>query len=138
MPTSTLTLTDLITTDSPRYIDVDMNLTINAITGDVGLKTDLDAIVQNVKNAVLLEKLWDESNTDIQNMLFESLNSPFFQYSMNEKLESAIKARDKRIADIYGELTTYPDDNMARLDIYFSLITDPGKYYSTPVWQKIR
>ena len=138
MTTSTLSLSALNDQLEPTFIDIDTNLAINTFTNDVSFKTDIDAVVQNVKNVIVLESLWVENGNDIQTLLFESLSSPYFEFTLNDRLNRAIKSRDQRIAAVSGDIEVFPDDKMVKLNVRFALKNDPSKYYNIPIWQKTR
>jgi phage baseplate assembly protein W len=85
---------------SPVYSDIDLNFFANPITGDVGRLIGNKAVIQSIKNLVLLNFYEDyfhpEVGTSVKKMLFQPGNSLTATY-LSRAISDVIKNYEKRV-----------------------------------------
>ena len=82
------------------FSDIDMDLSMNALSKDIMPVTGIDAIKQSLKNLMLFKKgekpFHPEIESGIMDLLFEPANS-IIMFQMKRKISELIQAYEKRI-----------------------------------------
>lgn len=82
-----------------KYTDIDFLLNKNELTNDIGLKTDINAIGQSIKNIILTfktEKIFDSTfGGNGYDLLFELLN-PLTKNAAISKLTAELNTQEPR------------------------------------------
>lgn len=88
------------------YKDIDLSFNVNALSGDIGKKFDVNAVKQSVKSLLLTkpnEKFFHpERGSGLQKYLFEPM-SPGIEISLKKTIELLIENYEPRceIIDLY-------------------------------------
>ncbi len=110
------------------YSDIDMNLSPHPVTGDVSRKTDHMAVIQALKNLVLMnhyeKPFHPEIGTGIRQLLFEMIDVNTTA-SLREEIKNTINNFEPRV--ILEQLDVIPeyDKNGYVINIRYSVINIP-------------
>ena len=106
--------------------DIDMNMTIHPISGDIVMKTNERAIKQNIMNLVLLnyfEKPFrPEIGGDIYRMLFENYEDYASMDIMESNIRKLVRDYEPRVQLLKVNTEMIPDQNLIKITIYFKII----------------
>jgi phage baseplate assembly protein W len=120
------------------YSDLDLDFLRNPISGDIGIKKDLEAVKRSLRNLLLYRKyekpFQPEFSVDLESLLFEN-NSPVYLTVMKKKIEDSIRSFEPRILDLDVQFSSYIsssgysfgdfDSNSLTITIKFSVYTFP-------------
>jgi phage baseplate assembly protein W len=120
------------------YSDLDLDFLRNPISGDIGIKKDLEAVKRSLRNLLLYRKyekpFQPEFSADLESLLFEN-NSPVYLTVMKKKIEDSIRSFEPRILDLDVQFSSYIsssgysfgdfDSNSLTITIKFSVYTFP-------------
>ena len=106
------------------YSDLHKDLTLNPFSGDLSLKKDEEAIKEDFKNIIFMdkgEKLFQPTfGGNIRAMLFE-LNTPVTLKLIQEQIKTTINNYEPRIELIGVEVYSLIDDNSVVIKIIYAL-----------------
>lgn len=128
----------MATGPSNIYSDLDLDFIRNPISGDVGIKKDIEAVKRSLRNLLLYKRyekpFQPEFSADVQSLLFEN-NSPVYLTAMKRKIEDAIRSFEPRIEYLDVQFSSYVsssgyefgdfDSNSLTITIRFSVYTFP-------------
>lgn len=107
------------------YSDIDMDFNINAVTGDVGKKLDINSVKQAIKNLILTKPyekpFHPEIGSQVYGLLFEPLDG-LTANTINKVILNLIENWEPRVKVL--SLTVNPDfdTNTYNLSIEFDII----------------
>lgn len=102
-----------------RYQDLDPNFYPHPLSGDLTVRTDVDAIKQSVKNLVsynFYDKPFNPTvGSDILAHLFENTNSVTLKIMLERAIIAVLDNYEPRVTDVMVELTVGYDDIRAKI-----------------------
>ena len=111
-----------------RFVDLDLDFTLNPITKDVSLKFNEEAVKRSVRNIVLTnygEKPYTpEFGGNIKASLFENF-TPVNVVTLKGQLESAIRNFEPRANLLKIEVTPDIDSNRLVVSVVFETVNSP-------------
>ena len=112
------------------YKDLNLNFSINAVTGDVATVTDVIAVKRSVRN-LLLTNHYDrpfhpEIGSNIQNLLFQNFG-PITGNQLARQIEEMIANFEPRARVESVECFPLPDTNTYDVRIYFYVENMPAE-----------
>lgn len=113
-----------------RFVDLDLDFTLNPITKDVSLKFNDEAVKRSIRNIVLTnsgEKPYvPEFGGNIKASLFENF-TPLTVVTLKGQIETAIRNFEPRANLLKVEVTERIDSNELIVSIVFSILnsSDP-------------
>lgn len=111
-----------------RFVDLDLDFTLNPITKDVSLKFNDEAVKRSIRNIILTnsgEKPYvPEFGGNVKATLFENF-SPVNVVTLKGQLESAIRNFEPRAKLLKLEVTPNIDDNRLVVSVVFSVVNSP-------------
>jgi len=115
-----------VVTTQNRFVDLNLNFTINPQTGDISKRTNIEAIKASVRNLVMTnhyeKPFHPEIGTPINRMLFENA-SPLVG-AMIEKMVSQVIEQHEPRAILKSVIVTMNDDsNSANITVAFQPTT---------------
>ena len=116
--------------DNSRWRDLDLDFIPHPVTGDVTVKTGLEAIKRSVRNLVMMAQYEKPFNPDIEcgirQMLFEPL-SPVTALMIRQNIVSAIEQFEPRARLLEVQVIANYETNAFDVTIYFRVqnISDP-------------
>lgn len=107
--------------------DLDFNFTPHPLTGDVNIKTNIDAIKQSLKNILMTSLLDRPFNTNLflnlKSYLFENFDI-YYEDKLRRDIENIITFYEKRVK-INNLNVSFDEDNLTLgIILDFSLIYD--------------
>ena len=111
-----------------RFVDLDLDFTLNPITKDVSLKFNDEAVKRSIRNIILTnsgEKPYvPEFGGNVKGTLFENF-TPVNVVTLKGQLESAIRNFEPRAKLLKLEVTPNIDDNRLVVSVVFSVVNSP-------------
>ena len=112
------------------YKDLNLNFSINAVTGDVATVTDVIAVKRSVRN-LLLTNHYDrpfhpEIGSNVQSLLFENFG-PITGIQLSRQIEEMIANFEPRARVETVECYPVPDTNTYDVRIYFYVENLPAE-----------
>lgn len=111
--------------NSKIYKDLDLNFTINPLTGDVDKKVGLSAIKQSLKNIInyaIFEKPYmSEMDIGVKKLIFNNKYSGF-ERVLQTKIQLVIESFEPRVIVHKVLVTSKPEDNDLKINIYYTPI----------------
>ncbi len=117
--------------DNSRWRDLDLDFIPHPVTGDITVKTGIEAVKRSVRNLVLLARHEKPFNADIEcgirQMLFEPL-SPITALHLRQNIMSALKQFEPRADILEVQVIANYDRNAFDITIYFRVqnVSDPA------------
>ena len=107
-----------------RYTDFDLIFSKHPVTGDVTVKTDVEAIKASVRNLIQTKNyerpFHPEIGCQIYGLLFENF-SPVVRQVMKRTIEHVIQKFEPRVTLQSVNLSNDSDNNAIIADIYFMI-----------------
>jgi phage baseplate assembly protein W len=107
--------------------DLDLNFSAHPITGDITIKTNIDAIKQSIKTLLLtslLERPFNVNlNLNIREFLFEEFNY-FYEKELTKQITDLIELYETRVALRNIEIKANEQQNSIIINIEFELVSD--------------
>lgn len=120
--------------------DIDFNFRPHPLTGDIPLKTGVQAIEQSIKNLVLTNYYERGFNvflgSDVKASLFENY-SPLLKQTLLTNIQNTCKNFEPN-AEIIDLSIDIQDQNTLNVTIYYSVFTDPSIYTVNIQLQRLR
>jgi len=122
-----------------QYIDFDASMFKNPNTRDIPRKFDADSVMQSIRNILLNKRLWYGDDLDIYGLLFENTDAPFRERNIEETIKQKILTSESRIGVLDVRLEYDATDNKhITINISFTLKSDTRRFYTYPIFIKIR
>jgi uncharacterized protein len=116
--------------DNSRWRDLDLDFIPHPVTGDVTVKTGLEAIKRSVRNLVMMAQYEKPFNPDIEcgirQMLFEPL-SPVTALMIRQNVVAAIEQFEPRAQILEVQVIANYETNAFDITMYFRVqnVSDP-------------
>lgn len=114
-----------VTRHTSDFKDLDFNFTKLTTTGDVGKKTNVEAVKQSMKSLIqtgFFERPFQPAlGTAIGNMLFE-LNTPLLRRRIATTIKEVIQNHEPRARIVDVTVDDNSDNNEYRVRIYFFVV----------------
>lgn len=116
--------------DNSRWRDLDLDFIPHPVTGDVTVKTGVEAVKRSVRNLVLMARYEKPFNPDIEcgirQMLFEPL-SPVTALHLRQNIISAINQFEPRVEILEVQVLANYEKNAFDVTMYFRIqnVSDP-------------
>lgn len=109
----------------PVFSDLDLRFERNPITGDIGRKTNNEAIKQAMRN-ILLTKFFERPfnsslGSGVSNMLFEPLN-PLSASMLKKMVEQTLTNFEPRIDLQSVTVDIQEEDNALSITVYYAIL----------------
>jgi len=127
-----------ITYDDDFFVDFDMKMGMNPISGDVSKKTTVDSVSQSIKNLILNKKFFKRMPVNFRQLLFENSNVPFLSSQLKSKIIDFLNRNEPRvnIDDVIIQL--HSNNHSVTVDISFRLVTNLSMLYKFPIFINVR
>ena len=116
--------------------DLDLNFSPHPITGDVTIKTNIDAIKQSLKTLLLtslLERPFNINlNLNIREFLFEEFNY-FYERELTTQITNLIETYETRVNLLNVSVLPNESQNSIIINIEFDLISDRNETASMQI-----
>lgn len=106
-----------------KHSDFDLNFLPHPLTGDIGRKTNVEAIRQNVLNLFYLSPYdipFDSSSSNLSRYLFEPITT-MTSANLKKRLEWVIKTFEKRITIMSIDVEDLESDNGYNITIVYKI-----------------
>lgn len=111
--------------NSRTFTDLDLNFIANPVSGDVSVKTDVNAIKQSVKNLVLTKNFekpfHPEIGSQVNNLLFEPF-TPLTKSMLEQAVKNTIINFEPRVVLQDVRVALSNDDQTAYITIVFTIV----------------
>lgn len=127
--------------DNIKYSDLDQKFFMHPVTKDVNVKYNREAVIQSVKNLVMLNKyeipFHPEINSGIAGLLFENANVLTGQ-AIRENIRTCLQNYEPRIRLHDVRVFDQIDNNAYEVDIKFEVINIPETITLSLTLQRVR
>ena len=111
-----------------RFVDLDLDFTLNPITKDVSLKFNEEAVKRSVRNIILTnlgeKPYFPEFGGNVKATLFENF-TPVNVVTMKGQLETAIRNFEPRAKLLKLEVAPNIDENRLIVSVVFRILNSP-------------
>lgn len=111
-----------------RYVDFDLNFTAHPVTGDISIKRDANAVIQSLKNLVLMRPydspFEPHKGSKVTAFLFEPISN-LTALSLKDEVRLLIANYEPRAEVIDVSVYANIDDNGYEVTIMFNVINIP-------------
>lgn len=107
------------------FSDLDLKFIPHPLSGDIGIKTNDQAIKQSIK-IILLTMFYErpfhsEFGSSIRRLLFEPF-TPMLNVTLERSIEHTLKNFEPRISTTLIKVTANPDNYSMGISIYYTII----------------
>lgn len=124
-----------------KYADFDMSFKRHPITGDIGTKTDLEAVKQSIRNLIKCapydRKFHPEIGTRIKGMLFREVTSMSIRM-IKTLISESLENYEPRIMVDRVDVTTSHDMTQYNVIVYFHMINTTNPLSVTTLLNRVR
>jgi hypothetical protein len=116
------------------YQDFKMNLDLNPITGQIALNTNQEAVIQAIKNLVLIYPTEIYYHPNIGSLVSRSLfefTDDFSMQQLKDSILQTIQNYEPRAQNVLVIVTPNPQQNQINVDIQFNLV-NVAEVFSVP------
>lgn len=107
------------------YTDIDIAFTAHPATGDVSVRSDVNAVMQSLKNLLMTnfyERLFQpQIGSPLNRLLFEPID-PITTHTIKQSIERLIFNWEPRVNLIELEVIPQYDENAYEINITFSVV----------------
>lgn len=107
------------------FSDIDLNMTVNPLTGDISRKTDDQAVKQSLKNIILTSyyerRFRSNIGTPIKSILFEPV-TPLLGVTIKKAIEQAVLNFEPRIELQKVDVRLLNDNKEIEINIYYYIL----------------
>jgi phage baseplate assembly protein W len=114
-----------IQTKNTKFVDIDLNFSLHPISGDIGKRVDVNAIINAVKTLVRTRQydrlFHPEMYCQVSDMLFEQI-TPGTSVIIERMIKHVIENYEPRVEVISVDVTAYPDENHIYVELKFIIV----------------
>ena len=110
------------------YKDLDINFTAHPVTGDLLVKKDTAAVLQSIRNLIMIkagEILWEpDIGGGVARLLFEP-NDHLTQMILYDKINMTINRHEPRVELISVDISKFQNNQGIYIKLVFLLLNNP-------------
>jgi phage baseplate assembly protein W len=127
--------------NNSTYRDLSLDFATHPITGDVVVKSDVQAVLQSIRNLILTSEgdiLWEPNiGAGIGRLMFE-LNDTMLKMQLFDKITNTINRFEPRIELSKLEIKRFDNGHGVYINIEFYMLNNPEPISETIAIKRIR